>query len=186
MGQDRTRAVGPDLCEDAKIVDPSNVPRNTRLPSDALRGSPDGPFEGPAANVVNLFLHGPGQWHGSDGHADEIVLGEFAIGQPRLGDRRYHALLDFSAGPASRKLRELLDMKLRLVDAAPLQVDLEDLDLLFLAGQIDEKYFVEPPFADHFCGQKVDAVGGGGDEKPARFLLHPGKEEREDTALLAA
>ena len=81
------------------------------LPSDALRRGPDGSFEGPAANVVDLFLHGPGQRHGLDRHADEIVLGEFAIGQPRLGDRRYDALLDFSARPAGRELRQLLDIE---------------------------------------------------------------------------
>ncbi len=52
--------------------------------------------------------------------------------------------------------------------------------------QIDEKDFVEAAFADHFGGQQIDAVGGGGHEQAARLFLHPGEEEAEDAALLAA
>ena len=48
-------------------------------------------------------------------------------------------------------------------------MDLEDFELLLLDRQVDEEHFVEAAFADHFRGQAIDAVGGGGDEKPARL-----------------
>ena len=72
------------------------------------------------------------------------------------------------------------------IHAAAAEVNLEDLDPLVVQRQVDEEDFVETSFANHFGGQQVDAVGGGGDEEAARLLLHPGQEEREDAALLAA
>ncbi len=55
------------------------------------------------------------------------------------------------------------------------------------AWKIDKEYLVESPFADHFSGQKIDAVRGSGDEKAARhFLLHPGEKKRKYSALLPA
>ena len=65
-------------------------------------------------------------------------------------------------------------------------MDLENLEAFVVERQVHEKHFVEAAFADHFGGQQVDAVGGGGDEQAAGFLLHPGEEEGEDAALLAA
>ena len=35
---------------------------------------------------------------------DQILLGDLAICEARLGQRRYHALLDFGAGPAVGEL----------------------------------------------------------------------------------
>ena len=71
-------------------------------------------------------------------------------------------------------------------DAAPLEVDPEDLDPLLVERQVDEEHLVEAALADHLGGQQIDAVRGGGHEQAARLLLHPGEEEGEDAALLAA
>ena len=73
----------------------------------------------------------------------------------------------------------------REVDAAPAEVDVEDLEPLVVERQIDEEHLVEAALADHLGRQQVDAVGGGADEQAARLLLHPGEEEAEDAAELA-
>ena len=41
----------------------------------------------------------------------KIMLGELAILEPRLGDRRHHALLDFGARPANGELRQLIEVE---------------------------------------------------------------------------
>jgi hypothetical protein len=136
--------------------------------------------------VIDLLPHGARQRHQARGDGDQIVLGHFPVLQPRLGQSRYDALLDFGPGPAVGELGQQVEVEPGRIDAAPAEVDSENLEALFLERQVDEEDLVEAAFADHLGGQQVDAVGGGGDEKPARLLLHPGQEEGENAALFAA
>src|SRR5580698_10078214 len=62
----------------------------------------------------------------------------------------------------------------------------ENLDHFVVVRKIDKKHFVEAALADHFGGQQVNAIRRSGYKKSAGFLLHPGEEEGEDAALLAA
>src|SRR5450755_417747 len=161
--------------------------RGQALPLAALAGGgADGSLEGPASNVVDLFLHGAGQRHDAHRYAEQIVFGDVTVGQFGLGQRRDHALLDFRPSPADGEFGQLGEVETRRIDAAAVEVDLEDFDALVVERQVHEEDFIEAALADHFGGQQVDAIGGSCHEQAAGFFLHPGEEEGEDTALLAA
>ena len=153
--------------------------------NSAARGA-DGALEGPAANVVDLLLHGAREGNDLYRGLDEVLPRDRRIGEPRFGDRRDHALFDLGAAPAFGEFRQLVELDAGGVHAAAAEVNLENLQALLVRREIHEEDLVETAFANHFGGQQVDPVGGGGDEQAARLLLHPGEEEREDPALLAA
>src|SRR5215471_13634195 len=156
------------------------------LPAHVLRRRPNGPFECPSANVIDLLLHGARERHDLHGYADQVLLRHLAVFEPRLGDRRDHALLDLGAGPAAGEFGQLLDMETRNVHAAALKMDFEDFDLFRLKRQIHEKDFVEASFADHLGGKQVDAVRRRCDKESASLFLHPRQEESENSALFSA
>jgi hypothetical protein len=56
-------------------------------------------------------LHGAGEWHDLHGDLDEIVLGDFAVGQFGLGDRGDYALLDLGPGPTDGEAGQLRDVE---------------------------------------------------------------------------
>ena len=65
-------------------------------------------------------------------------------------------------------------------------MNFENLDAFVLPRQVDKKYLVEASLANHFGGEQVDPVGGGGHEQPVGLLLHPGEKERENPTLFPA
>src|SRR6185295_13545307 len=103
--------------------------QNTRfapLAGGRMGGGADGPLEGPAANLLDLFFHGSGQRDGLGGDADEILFGDLAIFQARFGDGGDDALLDLSAGPAVGETGELLEIEAGGIHSAAVQVNLKD------------------------------------------------------------
>src|ERR1017187_8792963 len=155
-------------------------------PVERLRRRPYRPLEGPAANVVDLLLHGARERHNPYRDVDQILLVDLTVRQARLRQRRHYALLDLRTGPADGEGGQLLQIELGGVHATAAQVDLENLDAFLIHRQIHEEDLVETALANHLGGQQVDAVGGRRYEQAARFFLHPGEEERKDAALLAA
>src|SRR5579864_872770 len=156
------------------------------LPAGSVRRGADSALESPASDVIDLLLHGAGERNRLHSDVDEILFRDLPASELGFGQRRYDTLLDLGAGPASGKLRQLFEVEPSRLYAATAEVNLEDLDLFRLERQVDKKHLVETAFAEDLGGKKVDAVGRRGDEKSAGLFLHPGKEERENPALLSA
>src|ERR1035438_6019184 len=129
-----------------------------------MRGRADGAFEGPTANVADLLLHGARERYLLGGDADQVGLRDVPVRQARTRDGGDHALFDLRARPPYGELGQLRQVEIGDVHAAAHQMNAEDFDLFVFERQIDEKDFVEAAFADHFGGQRFDAIGGGGHE----------------------
>src|SRR5713226_10147338 len=86
----------------------------------------DGALEGPATDVIDLLIHGARERNNAHRDADEILLGHVAVGQPRAGQGRYYALLDFGSGPAGGELLQLIQIEAGRIHAAAVEVNLED------------------------------------------------------------
>ena len=84
--------------------------------------------------MVDLFVHSAGERDDPDGGADQVFFDQFPIIQARARNRRDDALFHFGAGPPGGELCELAEVERSRVDAALLEVDLEDLDALFVDG----------------------------------------------------
>ena len=97
-------------------------------------GGADGALEGPVANVIDLLFHGVRERHHGSGHAEQIVAGDRAISQARLGYRGNDALFHLGPGPAVGEGGQLIEFKLRGIDAPEFQVYLEDLQPLVIGG----------------------------------------------------
>ena len=52
----------------------------------AAAGGADGALEGPASNVIDLFLHGAGERHDFHRRMNEIVPRDLGIGEARPGN----------------------------------------------------------------------------------------------------
>src|SRR5215472_9021001 len=65
-------------------------------------------------------------------------------------------------------------------------MDLENVELFVVERQVNKEHLVEAPLANHLGWKQVDTVRGGGYEESTGLLLHPGEEESENPALLAA
>ena len=68
---------------------------------------PDGALERPRSDVIDLLVHGARERDDLHGGADEILLAHRPACEPRLGQGRYHTLLDLGSSPPNRELRQL-------------------------------------------------------------------------------
>src|SRR5579862_1459036 len=94
------------------------------LPANGNGRCADRAFEGPATNVIDLFLHRLRQRHHLGGSLEEILFGELPLRQPRLGQRRYHGLLDLGAGPAFHVSSQAFQVKSAAFDVPASEVNL--------------------------------------------------------------
>ena len=90
-------------------------------------GGADGSFEGPTADVADLFLHCSGERDLFGGDRNKVALSDSAVFQACAGDGGDHALFDFGAGPADGELEELVELELGALDGTAVEVDFEDL-----------------------------------------------------------
>src|ERR1700689_679559 len=94
------------------------------LPANANGRCADRAFEGPATNMIDLFLHRLRQRPPLGGSLEEILLGELLLLQPRLGQRRNHRLLDLGAGPAFHVSRQAFQVEVAGIDVPAAEVNL--------------------------------------------------------------
>src|ERR1019366_10659701 len=106
------------------------------------------------------------------GHADEIFLAHRPAREARLGNGRYHTLLDLGASPPTRELGQFSEVESGYIHFPAEEVNFEDLDPFVLARQVHEEHLVETSLTNHLGGEQVDPVGGGGDEQTVSLLLH--------------
>jgi len=110
----------------------------------------------------------------------DILECQALVLQPCMSHCGDHALFDLGSGPSCSDFLETMELKLLRIDSTFFQMNFEDLQPLISRRQIDKKYFVKPPFTDHFRREQIDSVGGGGDKQAAVFSLHPRQKESED------
>ena len=89
-------------------------------------GGSDRTLEGPIADVVDLLLHGAGEWNRLGGNRDQVLLDYGAILDASFGNRGDHALLNLSTSPTGGKLHDLRQIELTGVNGATRQVNAED------------------------------------------------------------
>jgi hypothetical protein len=119
--------------------------------------------------VSDLLAHGARERHDLHGGADQIVLAHRPACEPCFGHGRYDTLLNLGSGPTSRKLHQLSEVESGRIHTPAAEVNFEDCDPFALGRQVHEEHFVETSLANHFRGEQVDSVGGGGDEQARAF-----------------
>ncbi len=99
-----------------------------------------------------------------------LLAGECSV------QRCLHRGVDLGAGVSFRRCRHAIKIKLGRIPFPPCQMNRKNLLALGLIRQVDEKQFVEAPFANQFRRQDGDVVAGGGHEHRSFAILHPGKK----------
>src|ERR1019366_2114882 len=99
----------------------AGLSRRTACPTLTLTpaGGPRGALERPASDVIDLLLHGARERNDLHRRLDEILPRDLGIGEPRLGQRRHHALLDLGPAPALSEPRQLAEIDACHVHPSP-------------------------------------------------------------------
>src|SRR5262249_853528 len=124
------------------------------LAGELARRRAYGAVVGPRADVVDLLLHGFRERHDIRRRVQQVVVVDFAVLEACGGERGNDTLLNFGAGPSLGEALQPFQVEGAWVDAAPLQVNPEDLDALVVERNVDEEDLVEASLADHLGGQQ--------------------------------
>ena len=102
-----------------------------------------------------------------------MLIAELLFLRVRRVQRGLHHRFDFGAGVSASGGGQPIKLKFRGIPLPAGQLDRKNLLAFRLVRQVDEKQFVEPPFADQLRRKHADVVAGRRHKDRGLAILHP-------------